>query len=395
MSAGKERKEKICLNCNARVFGPYCHVCGQANTEPKETVWGLITHFANDITHFEGKFFTTLKYILFRPGYLTKEYERGRRASYMNPVRMYVFTSAFFFIIFFSIFRINESKIDYNYKELEKKFGTSNADFNVDFITGKVKVEGVEVGNMNQIDEISMALVDSLVKDAAKKNPERFSTTVLVDSLTKKTTKTNPERVLESDTADIDEGWAMFNMGRKYRSVAEYDSVQKQLPAGEKDNWLEQKLNLKSIDISQKYGSSKSLALARLADAFMHKLPTMFFVSLPVFAFILFFLYIRRKQYYYVNHAMFSIHYYIFTFINLLFYFAADKLEAITGWQIFSYSKTILMLTVFFYLYKAMRNYYQQRRAKTIFKFLILNFVFLIIMLFLFTGFLIFSVFNI
>ena len=45
LSHSKERKEKNCLNCNTEVQGRYCHVCGQENIEPKETVWGLVTHF--------------------------------------------------------------------------------------------------------------------------------------------------------------------------------------------------------------------------------------------------------------------------------------------------------------------------------------------------------------
>ncbi|HRO68985.1 MAG TPA: DUF3667 domain-containing protein [Chitinophagaceae bacterium] len=103
MSHRPERKEKDCLNCGTIVQGKYCHVCGQENTEPKESFWGMVSHFFNDITHFDGKFFTTLRVLLTRPGFLSAEYMRGRRMSYLNPVRMYVFTSALFFLIFFSI----------------------------------------------------------------------------------------------------------------------------------------------------------------------------------------------------------------------------------------------------------------------------------------------------
>ena len=80
----------------------YCHICGQENVEPKESVWHLVTHYFNDITHFDGKFFSTLKLLLLRPGFLPAEYVRGRRASYLNPIRMYIFTSFLFFLIFFS-----------------------------------------------------------------------------------------------------------------------------------------------------------------------------------------------------------------------------------------------------------------------------------------------------
>ncbi|MEO6723037.1 MAG: DUF3667 domain-containing protein, partial [Ferruginibacter sp.] len=107
----KERSEKDCLNCNARLHGTYCHICGQENIEPKESFWHLVAHFFYDITHFDGKFFSTLKYLIWRPGFLPAEYARGRRASYLNPIRMYVFTSAFFFLIFFSFMQPKEEVV--------------------------------------------------------------------------------------------------------------------------------------------------------------------------------------------------------------------------------------------------------------------------------------------
>ena len=63
MSHFKERKEKKCLNCNAIVHDRFCGICGQENIEPKESAWHLINHFFQDITHFDGKFFSSLKYL--------------------------------------------------------------------------------------------------------------------------------------------------------------------------------------------------------------------------------------------------------------------------------------------------------------------------------------------
>lgn len=104
MSHLKERKDKDCLNCGAQVQGRYCHICGQENTEPHESFWALIQHFIFDLFHFDGKFFESVKYLLFRPGFLTKEYMRGRRLAYLNPIRMYIFTSAIFFLLIFNFF---------------------------------------------------------------------------------------------------------------------------------------------------------------------------------------------------------------------------------------------------------------------------------------------------
>lgn len=103
VSHSRERSEKTCLNCNAQLHGKFCHVCGQENIDPRESIWSIITHFFNDITHFDGKFFTTAGRLLSKPGFLPLEFIKGRRASYLHPIRLYVFTSAIFFIIFYAV----------------------------------------------------------------------------------------------------------------------------------------------------------------------------------------------------------------------------------------------------------------------------------------------------
>ena len=51
-----------------------------------------------------------------------------------------------------------------------------------------------------------------------------------------------------------------------------------------------------------------------------------------------------------------------------------------------TFFELLLMLGIFFYLYKALRNFYGQRRAITIFKFIILNILALAIVLLLVAG---------
>jgi hypothetical protein len=100
MSHQHERKEKKCLNCGADLYDRFCHKCGQENIEPRQSFWQLTVHFFEDLTHFDGKFFTTVKYMFTKPGLLTSEYVNGKRAAYVNPIRMYLFVSAMFFIVF-------------------------------------------------------------------------------------------------------------------------------------------------------------------------------------------------------------------------------------------------------------------------------------------------------
>jgi hypothetical protein len=90
------------LNCGRQVQERFCTHCGQENTEPAESFGHLVSHFLQDVTHYDSKFFTSLKDLVFRPGFLTREYNAGRRMSYLNPIRMYVFISAVFFLVLFS-----------------------------------------------------------------------------------------------------------------------------------------------------------------------------------------------------------------------------------------------------------------------------------------------------
>lgn len=365
MPHGKQRKEKNCLNCNARVFGSYCHVCGQENIEPKETAAELVVHFFNDITHFEGKFIASLRYLLFRPGFLTAEYMRGRRASYMNPVRMYVFTSAFFFILFFSFFSDSEKK--------REVFKITDSD--------KTGAEVTKQVTQNEAKEAALSAVDTK-KDSAL--IEKIMPAGKGDS---RISKDRIQSWSKEDTSD--------NREQKYKTMAEYDSVQNSLPPGKKDQWVQRVIQRRLIIVDEKYGGDYSKFNKALFEHAIHSLPKMLFISLPLFALILSLLYIRRKQFYYVNHLVFTIHLFVFTFLILLLIFSVNKLQHATGINGFEWVTGLLWFYIFFYLYKAMRRMYQQGRAKTIIKYFLLLFTAFIINSFLFVGLFSYSFFNI
>ncbi|HUE48105.1 MAG TPA: DUF3667 domain-containing protein, partial [Steroidobacteraceae bacterium] len=53
-----------------------------------------------DLTHADSRLWRTLNALLFKPGYLTREFLSGRRARYLPPVRLYLVLSVVFFIWF-------------------------------------------------------------------------------------------------------------------------------------------------------------------------------------------------------------------------------------------------------------------------------------------------------
>jgi Protein of unknown function (DUF3667) len=352
----QERKEKTCLNCNAHVYDRFCHICGQENIETKESAWHLISHFFQDITHFDGKFFTSLKYLTLRPGFLSREYMTGRRASHLNPIRMYVFTSAFFFLIFFSLFKVEPSKV---------------TETTVDNGIAKVSVSAMRQMNAGEY----RAFVDGLVKSDSTL---RFA----YDSA----------KYFKYLDSMVNAGRAGFRFTpTKFKTRQEYDSA---LANGKDHNWLERQLVYRQFTLKEKYGGNNRAMVSAVMDKLMHSLPQIFFITLPLFALLLKLLYIRRKQFYYVNHAIFTIHLLVFVFIALLITFGIGKLNETLRYNWLSFLNSVIILLIFFYNYKAMRNFYQQGRAKTIAKFLLLHFMNLILVIFVFFAFFMVSLFK-
>ncbi|MES2773129.1 MAG: DUF3667 domain-containing protein [Bacteroidota bacterium] len=374
MSHFKERKEKNCLNCNAIVAGKYCQVCGQENIVPKESFWHLITHFFNDITHFEGKFFTTTKLLLLKPGFLPREYLRGKRASYLHPIRMYVFTSAIFFLIFFSITGGQEIVRSGNGA---KKMANEKKMDAIDSLIADTKDSSILVMLQNQKRKYAVEndAIDSIsrVAEEAEDNKNKSKNKKIKPSEKNSAADSALEVLKDSSERESGSGFGLsYSYPDTVHSVDQYEKYQAGLPKGERDGWFIRTLLKKQISLDNKYRYDANGFIMVLKEKFIHSLPQMLFISLPLFALVLQLLYIRRKQFYYTDHGVFSIYHFIAVFIIMLFLLGLEKLWNATGWTVFKYMSIGCLLYILFYLYKSMRNFYQQRRGKTIIKFILL-----------------------
>jgi hypothetical protein len=62
------------------------------------SLWHFIKVACEDLTHADSRLWRTLTALLFKPGYLTREFLCGRRARYLPPVRLYLVLSVVFFL---------------------------------------------------------------------------------------------------------------------------------------------------------------------------------------------------------------------------------------------------------------------------------------------------------
>lgn len=90
-----------CRNCGTalRPDDRFCPQCGQETADHSQDMRVFMQHFLSDYFTFDSKLFRSVLPLLFRPGFLTNEYLRGRRVSYIAPLRMYLFVSLIFFLI--------------------------------------------------------------------------------------------------------------------------------------------------------------------------------------------------------------------------------------------------------------------------------------------------------
>ncbi len=89
-----------CLNCGTIVTDIYCSHCGQKNIARRQTLRELSYDFISSFSGYESKFLTTCRHLLLKPGFLSMEYNAGRRERYFHPVRMYAFISVVYFFLF-------------------------------------------------------------------------------------------------------------------------------------------------------------------------------------------------------------------------------------------------------------------------------------------------------
>lgn len=356
-----ERKEKDCLNCGTIVQGRYCQQCGQENIVTRQSFWSLIKHFVYDILHFDGKFFDTLKGLLLKPGWVPYQYASGKRQSFLDPIRMYLFTSAVFFLVFFAITKTEGvvRRLDADRQEMSKK--------------DRLNYAGAIYSRMSRGD-----------KDTTLERQLQLMVDTSYDVWLRR----------PGPAPDYQNSFPVRYKDSNYLLVAnKAQEVTASVNLG--SNWLERQFERKWGRMKEESGGDSGAAVDNLLDSLIHKFPYMLFLSLPFFAMILKLIYIRRKNYYYSDHAVFTLYHYIISFILMLLYFFLRWVNVQTGFGIFRTLGTFAFLAGGIYLFIAMKRFYRQSLGKTIVKFLVLNLLALLVLILLMFAFIFLSIIEV
>lgn len=383
-------KQQVCANCG-HYFGQdenFCPKCGQENHSPNQPIKHYIVELIEAFLHLDSKFFHTIWVILRYPGLITKEYNENKRARYMPPIRLYVFVSLVFFISLQAPHVYDaKNKKEQEKLELEEYFEKPKRELQLyrdslnkgmqEFQTDSLKeanLNGVNGDSLKTIGLIQRSLMDSVQKrmdSLENKLLELRAHPIRMDSLFKHFQ--NME-----DSANIHVGSIKLDLSRNEfnRLISGTDEVIDSFIISE---------NQKPNFINRTF-TKQILKLANGGDDYLHRISEKiikfasgsFFFLMPIFGFLLYLLYIRRKRNYY-EYLIFSLHLHIVVFLVLGIIFLINIFIELDP-------RYFLLgtLLLYFYLFKSLRLNFNQSRKRTFVKSILLTFsyfIFLIIAL--------------
>lgn len=316
-----ELEKHACPNCAQEFQGYYCPSCGQSATEFDRPMGFVFYDFMGNFFSFDSRFFHTFRDLLLKPGFLTVEFFKGRRARYAPPLRIFIFLSFFLFLL-------------------------------LEIWTNK--------GLKQVLDAPIPGFEETIVPDSIRESRSDFVSREEAFAMDKDTSGTGPADV------DINGMIVKLNSGNIRESML---SVASQ---------LEEKLD-ETTDQSDRVQLINMINIIRspehLVASMLKYLSWASFILLPLFALFLKLFYFRKKVYY-IRHLVFSVHLHSFVFlllglvlaINLLF---PGRPGLLSLW---------LLWVIPVYIYMASLRFYHQGYMKTLVKLMLLATVYCMIL---------------
>ena len=320
---------RACQNCGTPLRGPYCSRCGQPDIDYHRSFHHLTHDLLENLFHFDGKFLVSVAWLLARPGRLTAEFNAGRRVSQVPPLRFYLFVTVLFFL---GVQLLNRGHlIDFDRRE-------------VDALTQTVE-QGVKSaeklgGSLTPVqrDELARRL-----REIAASRP--LDPTIITETARNVRTQTIPD----ASAAAAAKTPLVPTAPRRAQTQITIDR------SSSLGRTLEKKL------------ASGELTFSQIADELEHRVPTLLFLGMPVFALLLKVFYLRTGRYY-IEHLVFSLHLHTWAFLSFMIGSGYFKLAALgPGWlaTAFGWAFWCWML---WYLLASFRTVYAQSWTKTALK---------------------------
>lgn len=346
-----------CENCGAELTGHYCPQCGQPAIDYRRSFRHVIGEILDsfDIT---SRIFGTAWLLISRPWALTNEYLSGKRVRHLTPFKLYFFASIGFF-------------------------------FAVNYGAKGLKFDPTKIPDENRA-EVAAAVSEKraeIEKELAKKNlspEEGKKAQAVLDYLTKPSpaptiTATSPEVAPSPESSAAPAASPGTSPAdsekRTYGQINDrpfivFDDAKSTTPF---EKWLEARAKEKMGE----HGTKMGLFIATLFS----NLPYMMFCCIPLFAFVLKVLYIRRRIFY-IDHLIYALHIHTFFYTGIMLIVAVTMgLDRIIPGTFADWVIAALWITFVVQIFLSIRYVYRQGWFLSTLKFFIGGFIYSFVLL--------------
>lgn len=358
----KNYRGNTCKNCEhpLDVSDRFCSNCGQKNTTKRLSLNDFFREFLANFYSYDSKIRKTVTSLFTKPGQAAYEFVEGKRTKYANPFRFYLSVSLIFFILngFLSKFNIgynHERKITNNQissnQQLLRNFENDSLGF------GEQLIAAIP-DTINEEEKVQLQKLDTLLQKLPQTPPKKKKDSIVYF----------PKESELAQHSFIKRTYKKWDIFSDYYNLHKKENIDSCLIAlnYEPTGW-NRYLFKKGIDSSQINNFSNEKQKRAFLNFILSQLPFLLFLAIPFLTLNFSLLYFRMHLNY-AEHLVFVFN--IMTFIFLIFLID----EILNIFFRFDF-EGIITLGLFYYFYRALRNFYRQGRWKTVLKFGLLTFL--------------------
>ncbi|WP_158233336.1 DUF3667 domain-containing protein [Reichenbachiella sp. 5M10] len=331
-----------CLNCQLQfdIETNYCPRCGQENNHNQLSFWTIATDFLHNYFSLDSQFGNSIHPFLLRPGALTNYYTEGKRAAFINPIRLYLIVSLLFFFVFSLLSQDFVVKTQNRLEQTNQNLRDSvSMDINQIFM--------VKLDSIHQIKEDSIARLheQDTVRAWTGRSAESEN-----EFLTQETVKT----------------YLSLREDRNLSPHQIMDSLNTEVLSE-----LEKKIVYQVIKMDQ-------MSMDMVMNRILQNIPVMMMILLPLLA-LIFKLFYLKKDIYYFSHLIHLVHLHSFTY----FIFAIGAILVLNH-EMLPLHYSVVWRCCFFlvtiYGILSFKKVYGEHWARTVFKYLSIGLLYLFLL---------------
>lgn len=342
MSSSKD----TCQNCDEQfdLGFQFCPHCGQ-KTNDELTLGVLFYNTISNYFSFDARFFKSFIPLMVKPGYLAKEFVKGKRLLYLHPAQMYLFVAVVFFFVFNFYAREGRMELDKNMQRVldsrSEKYARLDSVTHQDSVDVKKFLKPIQDNSkalgMNDMDLKALDSISNLkipkrnIKTDFGFEEEKIDSLIAVGA--------SDQEIYKAMGMDNDAGYFVRKF---YKQMLKF---------------------------------YKEMGFGQVYQTFIDSIPLAMFFLLPIFALLLKIFFFSKGRY--AHHLVFSFYYFSFLFAVFSILFAFNKwvydISDLVDW--------LIALSTFFYLVIAVIKFYGQHWLLSIIKTGVLSFLFLLLVL--------------